>query len=202
MSVFYSPAAKGFFRSDVHGSAVPDDAVEISETKHADLLRAQSHGKRIDSDQDGYPVAVDPPVPSVDAFAQRKREAIHKEAFTRQPAAVRIYPQHERDSWAQQVEEAKAYDTAGDKSSVSTPLLDALSTRRGVGLATMVSKVLNKQSEFAQAFGPVLGAQQALEGHLEEILAEYDAGNITADQARQQIAAIDETDDANWPAPN
>jgi hypothetical protein len=44
---------------------IPEDAVEIPDCKHAELVAAQQNGKRIVSGGDGYPAAVDPPVPSV-----------------------------------------------------------------------------------------------------------------------------------------
>ena len=63
MSYFFSSSVVGFFKLDVHGSAIPPDAVEITTAQHAALLAAQAAGKRIVPDANGYPVAQDPPPP-------------------------------------------------------------------------------------------------------------------------------------------
>lgn len=63
MSIFYSASTGGFFDSSVHAAdAIPDDAVELTSERHAELLAEQSVGLRIVPGQDGHPVAV-PPMP-------------------------------------------------------------------------------------------------------------------------------------------
>jgi hypothetical protein len=59
--MFYSSKNGGFYTREIHGDAIPADAVEITDKEHADLLAAQSSGKIIQADSNGYPVAVDPP---------------------------------------------------------------------------------------------------------------------------------------------
>lgn len=61
--MFYSASNNGFYTRDIHGDNIPADAVEITDAEHAALLTAQSIGKRIEADANGYPVAVDPPRP-------------------------------------------------------------------------------------------------------------------------------------------
>ena len=58
--MFYSKTTGGFYDTDIHGSAIPEDAVEISIEAHAELLAAQTAGKVIVGDKDGLPQAVDP----------------------------------------------------------------------------------------------------------------------------------------------
>lgn len=58
----YSPAQNAFFLASLHGD-LPPDAVEITPAHHAALLAAQAGGKRIVADENGYPVAQDPPAP-------------------------------------------------------------------------------------------------------------------------------------------
>lgn len=41
---FYSPSTGGFYTADIHGDAMPGDAVEITDAKHARLLEAQAAG--------------------------------------------------------------------------------------------------------------------------------------------------------------
>lgn len=59
MSIFFSPSRCGFFDSAIHYGEIPDDAVEISYTRHAELLEGQSLGKRIVEGADGAPELVD-----------------------------------------------------------------------------------------------------------------------------------------------
>ncbi len=62
--MFFSKSTQGFYLPEIHGAAIPADAVEISAEEHAALLAAQSAGKLIRTDSAGHPVAVDPPPPS------------------------------------------------------------------------------------------------------------------------------------------
>lgn len=62
--MFYSKSTGGFYNREIHGSNIPSDAVEITTDEHAALLVAQSAGKIIRSDQNGKPIAVDPPKPT------------------------------------------------------------------------------------------------------------------------------------------
>ena len=72
---FYSPSTGGFYPEDVHGSAIPADAVEISVALHDGLMHAQTQGKRIEPGPDGMPRAVDPPPPSREQLIRRGERA-------------------------------------------------------------------------------------------------------------------------------
>lgn len=61
--MLYSKLTCGFYDSAIHGDNIPTDAVEITAEHHAALLVAQSSGKRIDSDENGYPIAIDQLLP-------------------------------------------------------------------------------------------------------------------------------------------
>lgn len=54
MTIRYSASARGFFDSDLHRS-MPDDAVAITRTRHAQLLAGQADGHEIVPDQRGRP---------------------------------------------------------------------------------------------------------------------------------------------------
>lgn len=62
--MFYSKQTGGFYDRDIHGANIPEDAVKLTAVEHAALLEAQSNGKQIVPDENGNPVAVDPPPPS------------------------------------------------------------------------------------------------------------------------------------------
>ena len=58
---FYSPGARGFFRSDL-SARVPDDVVPVSEKRHAQLMQAQADGAAIvPCPKTGKPLAQLPP---------------------------------------------------------------------------------------------------------------------------------------------
>lgn len=54
--MLYSPGTKGFYDRDIHGDAVPSDAVEITDERHAELMQGQAEGLLIGSDADGAPI--------------------------------------------------------------------------------------------------------------------------------------------------
>jgi hypothetical protein len=59
--MFYSPSTHGFYSQKIHGNNMPLDARPITPERHAELMAEQSHGKMIDTDANGDPVAVDLP---------------------------------------------------------------------------------------------------------------------------------------------
>ena len=71
--MFASKTTRGFYDPSIH-TTMPDDAVEMPEGLHADLLAGQSEGKVIAWGDDGYPVLVDPPPPSLEVCAAIERE--------------------------------------------------------------------------------------------------------------------------------
>jgi hypothetical protein len=70
--MFASKSTRGFYDASIHAS-MPDDVVEISAENHAELLAGQSEGKVITWGDDGYPVLVDPPLPSPEVLAATER---------------------------------------------------------------------------------------------------------------------------------
>ena len=72
----YSPSHNGFYLPEIHGSAIPADAVEITTEEHQALLEGQSNGKVIASDKNGKLVLKDPPPPTAEELqAQKNAEA-------------------------------------------------------------------------------------------------------------------------------
>ncbi len=63
--------------------AAPDDAVAISERRHAKLLDAQSEGREIGCDGRGRPIVLRRRVPDLQARRARLRAAIRAEASRR-----------------------------------------------------------------------------------------------------------------------
>lgn len=53
---FYSPSTRGFYVTEIHGDAIPSDAIEITAEYHQELMQGQCEGKQIQNDANGYPV--------------------------------------------------------------------------------------------------------------------------------------------------
>ena len=60
--IYYSKTTKGFYCEEIHGTNIPSDCVQITKEQHTTLLNDQSQGKQIVPDQNGYPIAIIPPV--------------------------------------------------------------------------------------------------------------------------------------------
>lgn len=70
--MFTSKTTGSFYDASINTS-MPADVVEISADLHAELLAGQSEGKVIAWGDDGYPVLVDPPLPSLEVLAATER---------------------------------------------------------------------------------------------------------------------------------
>ena len=55
--MYYNSKNNGFYDSNIND--IPDNSVEISDEYHAELLEKQSNGLVIQSDENGYPIAVE-----------------------------------------------------------------------------------------------------------------------------------------------
>ncbi|WP_421707095.1 hypothetical protein [Algihabitans sp.] len=130
---------------------------------------------------------VPPPPPTVAELAAAKRGEIHNRAAAERSLIAPNYPQHEIDTWDQQLREATVY-TADAQAPV--PLLSAMAAARGWTVQQLAARVMQKAAEFAVSGGEVLGTQQALEDSLEAILADHAAGTIIEAEARIRVAAI------------
>lgn len=78
MSLFYSASSRGFYDDAIHAT-LPADAQPITEQVRENMLAAQSAGKIIEADADGFPIAVDPPPPGPPQVVSRfqARAALH-----------------------------------------------------------------------------------------------------------------------------
>ena len=57
MKIFYNKNTNAFYNSEIN--EIPENSVEISSEYHSELLQKQSDGLIIQSDKNGYPVAVE-----------------------------------------------------------------------------------------------------------------------------------------------
>jgi hypothetical protein len=76
--LYYSKTTRGFYDSSIHTPGqIPSDAVALTAAEYRSVLEAQSRGKVIEPDDNGKPVAVDPPPLSAERLsALLKRQAL------------------------------------------------------------------------------------------------------------------------------
>ncbi len=54
--MFFSKSTNGFYTTELHGENIPSDYVEINEEAYNLLMEGQGNGKKITSDENGYPI--------------------------------------------------------------------------------------------------------------------------------------------------
>jgi len=76
--MFYSAIHKGFFSRELHGDAVPEDAVPVSAADYAALFTAQAQGAQIVPGEGGAPTLLwpTPPTPEEVLEAWRARTVV------------------------------------------------------------------------------------------------------------------------------
>lgn len=122
MAKFYSridDTRGGFFDSAIHGEpgspgcAIPEGAWEITDELHADLVAAQSDGKLIVPNADGYPIAIDPPPLDTEALESIERTWRDGQLTLTDPLVSRHRDEIEQDAsttlTADQYSELQAY---------------------------------------------------------------------------------------------
>lgn len=75
MSMLFAASTGGFYRRDLHGNAVPADAVPITDAEHRAMLAGTSAGQVIVATPGGRPLLADPPPPTTEQAAAAVRAA-------------------------------------------------------------------------------------------------------------------------------
>ncbi|MFA7399234.1 MAG: DUF4376 domain-containing protein [Sideroxydans sp.] len=73
--MFYSEKTGGFYDRAIHGNNIPADAVDVPDAEYSALMEAQEQGKYIQSNANGYPVAVSPPPPTAAELLAAAKDA-------------------------------------------------------------------------------------------------------------------------------
>lgn len=82
MKIWFSAELDAFFQSDWFEEQ-PDGTVEITESEFEDLMQKQSTGLLISHDENGDPIAVEPPPPTKEeavSYAEQQKTALLLEA--------------------------------------------------------------------------------------------------------------------------
>lgn len=92
--MLYSASTQGFYQADIHGAAIPPDAITIPDQLHADLLELQAQGAVIQPDEFGMPVAIfpEPPTDAETRAAWRAGVTIDRASFLKALVAQSILP--------------------------------------------------------------------------------------------------------------
>ena len=73
---FFSPSTRGFYTIEANSGFIPDDAVEIEDVVHQQMMAGQAAGKQIAANKNGQPILSDPAPPTEDELiAKCKRDA-------------------------------------------------------------------------------------------------------------------------------
>lgn len=78
----YSPSTGGFYLPEIHGDAIPADAVVVSQAEYDALMQGQSAGQQIRPGAGGHPELQDHDAPDIEFF--RARASLPKFEFLRQ----------------------------------------------------------------------------------------------------------------------
>ena len=74
MKRYYAASTNGFYRDDLHPSEkIPTDVVEISEVEFTELMDAQSTGTKVIGNDAGFPILLDPALPSTEELGTKAR---------------------------------------------------------------------------------------------------------------------------------
>ena len=58
--MLYSKTTGGFYTVEIHGTDIPNDAIEVPDETYQSLLDGQGNGKQIGADEKGFPILVEP----------------------------------------------------------------------------------------------------------------------------------------------
>jgi hypothetical protein len=102
MNIFFSPSTGGFYLADLHGQAIPTDAVEISRDEHRALLDGQSAGMRIVAGEDGNPSLQEPEpeVMTLEEFRRKRTRALALSDWTQRDLGDVEISAEDKAAWA------------------------------------------------------------------------------------------------------
>lgn len=163
--MFYSAETAGFYDPVIH-SEIPADAVEITTDEHEVLLAGQAAGKRIVPDENGYPILVDPPAPTLTDAKATQHAAIATAFSLAAQNLTAGYPEAERLTWPTQQSEALAWEA---DNSTPTPYLDSIAAARGIDVQQMRNLTVTQVHAFQTASAQLVGTRQKLRDQIDAV---------------------------------
>ena len=98
--MFFSKETCGFYSTDIHGSNMPADVVEITHERWVELLDGQVAGLHITSDENGYPVLTQQPALPLEQQAEDARRLRNGLLFDSDWTQLPDTPQTLKDLWS------------------------------------------------------------------------------------------------------
>lgn len=112
------------------------------------------------------------PQRSIFDLARIAQMAVHSQYTQRMGLVASSYPQHERESWPVQLQEARDLQV---NPGAPTPWLDACAHQRGMDRADLAQRVLDKDTDYRQVSGFLTGVRQWHEACIAALAAEGEA---------------------------
>lgn len=160
----YSDSLKGFYIKGV-SSFIPDDAIPVSQEEHRAAVDARQMGGTL-SVVDGELRITKLVVDTADELLsakQRKTLEIDKQAETYLYSLTKSSPAFEKQTWAAQLAEAKAFVL---DSSAMTPILSVIAEKRSITVLELANKVISKDATYSAVVSSVIGQRKKM---LEEV---------------------------------
>lgn len=158
--MFFSKSTMGFYREELNGKNIPSDAVRITPERHSELIKAQSSGKLIEVDDDGLPIALDRPGPSVNFLLERAKDELRAMREPMLSAVTGIGWEASEAGDAALVQEARDIRNAL-RDITADPALNAAQTyeeMRAAGIAAYRRIAAGASPAFAATFKEFAGA--------------------------------------------
>lgn len=184
--MFYSKLTQGFYDKNIHGSNIPADAVEITTEYHTQLLAEQSAGATIQSDADGYPVAIFPSPPTLLARQSSVWELIKTERSARMSGGSKVSGKWFHTDQDSRLQHLGLKDSARDLLAAGAAMSDAI-TINGQQVAWKTMDGTFAPMTVQLAFD-IVEADKALDAAL----------FIAAETHRAQMMAADDPDAYNY----
>lgn len=181
--MFYSANQKAFYHPAIH-AAMPQDAVEITDARYAELILGQEQGRAIVPDEKGKPILAPIAAPSIEqvrAQAMGAMEAWITQFLASFTAGV---PAAELASWPVKAERARAH--LGDTPQ-SMILSEAAITGEDAG--ALAQKIVAKADAYEAIIARVTGLRRATEAGIENAQTPEAVAAVLA-SARAQAEAM------------
>lgn len=150
---FYGPAL--FKKEDI-----PVDAVKISRERRNDIAEAEASGKVISSDNDGFPIAIDPNPPATSELLERAKDELRAMRQPMLDAVTGIGWRADRSGNSALADEAvqvtqKLLDITDDQAMNAASTIEEM---RQAGIAAYRRIATSASAELAKVFKEITGA--------------------------------------------
>lgn len=162
----------GRYLESWHGANIPANAIEVPKETW-DLVLHREYQYIV---EDGSCIPYVAPPLSLSTCKKYKLDLVNREADKVLKSITDSFPQSELLSWAKQEAQAEAYLA---DNTVSVPLLETIAARRGITVADLAQRVMDKAVLFELATGDIIGQRQAYEDQVNAATTNEEVDAIT-----------------------